>query len=246
MQYGLVRGKPHLLELRQELRRVGHRAHLLHAHQAAAGLVARVQGLVELGVIANQLGIVRDHDGIDPPANRRAVEQLDAQRHVRVRAETGEAHLARLLHPFRGFRPRLHLRHLLWVPADEILVLHGQIVDEEHVDVVGLQRRQPGIHHLHPFAGCPGVVFGHDKELLAAAAVRHPRADRFLRLAPHVAVGGVDVADAGVIGRVEHARARRPLCRSQVEDRDLLTSAAEHATGERFLLLGRHLVARRR
>ena len=138
---------------------------LLHRDQADPALVGGVDRLVERRVLVEP-GAILEHDRVDDPALGRRLDQLGAV--LVVGRDADEPGLARLLGRLRRLLQLLALDH-----GDGVVerVVVAEAVDEEQVDVVGPERRQPLVEHPHELGGGLGRVLGDEEDLLADRGV---------------------------------------------------------------------------
>ena len=202
---------------------------LLHRDQPDAPPVGQVQGPVHRVVLGGP-GVVLEHDHVDEPAGRGRLDEV--RPHRVVGREADKLRLARLA-------DRLGSLLELAAPGParlDLEVLLSQGVEEEQVDVIGLERLEPLVELPEELRGRIGPVLGHQEELVARHGGRlHPPADHRLGA---VGLGRVDITDAVGPGEAEQPLAARAHPGAEGEHRHIDPRAAQLAAGERPRRIG--------
>ena len=186
---------------------------------------------IQRGVLVEPGGPL-DHDRVDEPPLGRRLQVFGAL--GVVAREADEAGLARLLD---GLDRVLEFLALGPFQRSFAVLAGADPVDEQQVDVVGLERLQPLVELGDELAvALPRVVLGDEEDVLAHGGVgRQPLGDGGLGA---VAVGGVEGADALLIREAQELRGAGALPGAEVEHGQVDAGLAERASGERRLRRG--------
>ena len=180
-------------------------------------------------VVLGDPGIVLQHDHIDEPPGRGGHEQLRPARVV-----GREADEPRLARPADRVGDRLELR----APGPgrlDVEVLVAQGVDQDRVDIVGLELLEPLVQQPDELLGRAHHGLRDQEQLLAGHGRRlHPPRDHRLGT---VALGRVDIADAVGPGEAQEPLAARAHPGAEGEHGHVDPRPAQPASGQRGRLL---------